>query len=343
MIESGVAVAGVLAKVPEYEHDWGKADAASAYFDLASLTKVVVTNSLLLELISDLGLSVVGFRKKRVGNFLPQASEAIKKISIEKIWDHTSGLRDHFLLNSAARSHFSGTREELWSFVLKKINEDMKKSSPAKAGVCVYSDLNYWILGAILETHFNKDLSMLWQEFKKKYSLPTSDLIFGTKKVAMRTEQRHAVGEVNDDNAFFMQQIAPHSGVFGTSAGVWKWMSLMQNWRDTRPELESYFTPKGKGRFWCGWDRPTGEKTLAGKGANPASVIGHLGYTGTALWWDPLTKWGGILLTNRIFPSADQNQTEIRELRIKFFTLLWHNKRKELWKVLLETMGRPLK
>jgi CubicO group peptidase (beta-lactamase class C family) len=339
MIESGVGFAGKLGSPPEYYLSWGRSKKESLFYDLASLTKIILTNSLLLELMLEQKKTLTEFRLLEVGSILKTAPEFIQKMTIASLWDHCSGLKAHFYLDPLkSRSSFKGDRSALWSYVLKQIESEMGAPAETNSAECVYSDLNFWVLGAVLETYYQKDLRSLWQDFKKKHSLAANDLVLGpVKNNAIPTEKRHQSGVVNDDNAVFMQEIAPHAGLFSTIEAVWEWLNLMNTWV-SRKELEPYFTPQTKGRFWCGWDRPSSEKTLAGEGADKAVVLGHLGFTGTALWWNPLTKWGGILLTNRVFPSADQNQTEIRDLRIKFFTLLWHNNRKELWKALQETV-----
>jgi CubicO group peptidase (beta-lactamase class C family) len=114
----------------------------------------------------------------------------------------------------------------------------------------------------------------------------------------------------------------------------------MKNWQSSEllsSKVKCYFSPQHTHRFWCGWDRPTGQDTQAGKGASADTVLGHLGYTGTALWWDPALNLGGTLLTNRIYPSHQEaSMEEIRYLRVKFFSLLWQNNRRELWKTLAD-------
>ncbi len=340
MIESGVGWAGHLESAPEFMFAWGRAKANPAlYFDLASLTKVVVTNSLLIDLMEREQTSLEDFRNNDLGVYLPSAPESLKKIKIGHVWDHSAGLLPHFYLDPLrSRNAFEGERSALWTYVLDQIDKQGLGATDAS----VYSDLSFWILGALLETHSGKNLQELWQDFKKKYSLPSNDLVYKPQGEEFAvTEKRHIAGEVNDDNACFLQQIAPHAGLFSTAEALWEWMRLMNDWSKDRPELTSYFrpphAPSDEKRFWCGWDRPTGEKSLAGEGAHSSEVLGHLGYTGTALWWNPLTMWGGLLLTNRVYPAADQNQTLIRDLRIKFFSLLWHNNREELWKALQNT------
>jgi uncharacterized protein YbbC (DUF1343 family) len=48
----------------------------------------------------------------------------------------------------------------------------------------------------------------------------------------------------------------------------------------------------------------------------PAAAVGHLGFTGTAVWIDPPTRSYLILLTNRVHPSGG-GAARIRELRVR--------------------------
>lgn len=336
MIESGSGWAGKLQDRPSYILSWGKSqENPSLFYDLASLTKVIVTGSLLLELCLELKKTLEDFRSLTLDTFLAQAPAPLAKLTLGEVWDHRAGLKSHFSLDPLkSRLPFAGSRQELWVYILDQISQQGINDSKD----CIYSDLDFWVLGALLETHYKKDLKELWQDYKKKYSLASNDLVYGPlKEDVVATETRHAAGVVNDDNACFMQGIAPHAGLFATAEAVWDWMLLMQFHYDKNPALQSYFVPQGDNRFWCGWDRPSEELSQAGEGAPRDEVLGHLGYTGTALWWDPVTRWGGLLLTNRVYPShTDASREEIKALRVKFFTLLWHENRDELWTALQE-------
>jgi len=341
MIESGVACAGSLDQIEaEFHLGWGRAARTKdVFFDLASLTKVIVTSSLLVDYCLSNSINLLAFREKKLATFFPHLKAPLSELTVGQLWDHRSGLKPHIELNTHKNRKCSTLkRQEMWESIFKRIHDDGIQSLPDTE--TIYSDLNFWVLGALLESLLKKDLSQLWEVFKVKHQLSKNDLIFGPLIRNINvcpTEKRHQEGEVNDDNALFMQQVAPHAGLFGTAVGVWNWLLLMKNWRAKEAALQTYFTPKHSHRFWCGWDRPTGQDTQAGKGASGETVLGHLGYTGTALWWDPEQSLGAVLLTNRIYPSHQEaSMEEIRHLRVKFFSLLWQNNRRELWKALAD-------
>jgi serine-type D-Ala-D-Ala carboxypeptidase len=64
--------------------------------------------------------------------------------------------------------------------------------------------------------------------------------------------------------------------------------------------------------FALGWDTPSLDQSAAGHYFSPHSV-GHLGFTGTSVWWDLDKNCHIILLTNRVHPSRKNDK--IREFR----------------------------
>ena len=56
-----------------------------------------------------------------------------------------------------------------------------------------------------------------------------------------------------------------------------------------------------------GWDTKTDDKSSAGNRFSNNS-FGHTGFTGTSIWVDKDKKLFVILLTNRVYPSRDNNK-----------------------------------
>ena len=84
------------------------------------------------------------------------------------------------------------------------------------------------------------------------------------------------------------------------------------------PETFALFTrressPAGTSRA-LGWDTPSAP-SQSGKYFGPGS-FGHLGYTGTSLWIDPVRQLSITLLTNRTWPDCS-NQA-IKQVRPRF-------------------------
>ena len=122
-------------------------------------------------------------------------------------------------------------------------------------------------------------------------------------------------GEVHDDNAWIMGGVCGHAGLFGTLKSVhtaaYQWLRLTTN-RSNKlgigPELARLaFGPsqyvRDSSRFF-GWDRRTPGRSTSGQYFGPLS-FGHLGFTGTSIWIDPVQELVAVLLTNRVCPSRD--------------------------------------
>ena len=129
------------------------------------------------------------------------------------------------------------------------------------------------------------------------------------------------VGEVEDENAWAAGGVEGHAGLFGTALAVHRLcLEIMaavqgQAGQVLSARVMADFVEKraGFGRV-CGFDTPSKEGSSAGSYYSSAS-LGHLGFTGTSFWMDPVNHKIIILLTNRVHPSRDN--VKIREFRPK--------------------------
>jgi CubicO group peptidase (beta-lactamase class C family) len=127
-------------------------------------------------------------------------------------------------------------------------------------------------------------------------------------------------GEVDDANASAMGDVAGHAGLFSIAGDVAIFAQMMLNggiYRHHRlleRETIEQFTARvriGDSARALGWDVPV-EPSSTGKYFS-AKSYGHNGFTGTSLWIDPEKDLFVILLTNRVYPSAEN--IKIREIR----------------------------
>ncbi len=132
-------------------------------------------------------------------------------------------------------------------------------------------------------------------------------------------------GEVHDGNAYFMGGVAGHAGLFSTAAETFKIArQFLPNYTSIlKPETcESFRTNLTNGmsehRSFAFQLASTPEST-AGTKMSPES-FGHLGFTGTSLWIDPVKERVFILLTNRTH-NHDLPFVNINSVRSKFHDL----------------------
>jgi CubicO group peptidase (beta-lactamase class C family) len=126
-------------------------------------------------------------------------------------------------------------------------------------------------------------------------------------------------GEVQDENAFVLGGVSGHAGLFSTAGDLARFAhAILHGSPILRPATIALFTsrepaPTGTSRA-LGWDTPS-SPSQSGKYFSPSS-FGHLGYTGTSLWIDPVRQLSVVLLTNRTWPDC-ANQA-IRQVRPRF-------------------------
>lgn len=291
-------------------------------FDLASLTKPLVCGGLVAAALPALDPA------SSPGRYLPEwKSTRYEGITLESLLTHTSGLPAWYPVYSRGEGAASYRR------TLGTIEPESRPSAQV-----TYSDLNFLVLGDILEIHFSAPLDASFAEFVAGPAgsgaafLPgRSHSVAATEKGDL-TERRMAEsmgisysrfrrgvvwGEVHDGNAFRRGGVAGNAGLFGTARDVWllarPWLisSRRDFGRDRTPALT-----EARGLAWQG-------KRGAGSAvpAMPDSAFGHTGFTGTSLWLDPEAGRIAVLLTNRIHPVV--RQVDFNAVRRRFHERLW--------------------
>ncbi|HOX20959.1 MAG TPA: serine hydrolase domain-containing protein [Gemmatimonadales bacterium] len=110
-------------------------------------------------------------------------------------------------------------------------------------------------------------------------------------------------GQVHDENAWRMDGVSGHAGIFSTgddllTFGEW-WVAHASD------SVVHAFTvpqhlPPGSPRA-LGWEVPTADNT--GSGYLSAGSVGHTGFTGTSIWMDPARQVVIVVLANRVHPT----------------------------------------
>jgi CubicO group peptidase (beta-lactamase class C family) len=110
-------------------------------------------------------------------------------------------------------------------------------------------------------------------------------------------------GQVHDENAWRMDGVSGHAGIFSTgddllTFGEW-WVAHAAD-SVVRAFAIPQELPPGSPRA-LGWEVPTAENT--GSGYLSAGSVGHTGFTGTSIWMDPARKVVIVVLANRVHPT----------------------------------------
>ncbi|MDH5560117.1 MAG: beta-lactamase family protein [Deltaproteobacteria bacterium] len=298
----------------------------NALFDLASITKALATASAVLLLIEQGRL----FLEERVVEFIPEFSrEDTKKITIKQLLTHNSGLPAWARLYDE-NFDFKKGFQKLLSTAL--INEPGKE--------IVYSCLGYLLLGEIIRRVSKSSLSEfcatnLFLPLGLNHLLfkpdPLDKNLVSTSYCPLR--QIMLKGIVHDENAYLFNQEGGNAGLFGTVSDVYHFCRMLMNGGELNGErifselsvqlMFKNHSPKTLAPRAIGWDinSPFSNYQSCGD-LMPVGSFGHLGFTGTSLWFDPVSKIVVQVLSNRVHFQDTDNKNKIMEFRPKIHNLL---------------------
>ena len=282
-------------------------------YDLASLTKVVVTTPLAMRLYETGRLDL----DAPVSTYLPEFAGGAKDgVTIADLLAHCSGL---LWWTDLYRQAQQVAAAEVKQHFLARICELPLDYPPRTQAV--YSDLGFILLGEVLERLTATPLDRLAAD-EIFTPLGMDDIHYNPPaglrpRIAPTEDDPHRGGvlhgRVHDENADRLGGVAPHAGLFATTRSL---VPFAQMWLAAgRAKSRHMFDPATVHRFTrqaclvsgssraLGWDTPT-PASSCGNRFSEAS-FGHTGFTGTSLWIDPQRDLFAILLTNRVHPARD--------------------------------------
>ena len=332
------AEAGYQAIVPE-----PRAMARDTRFDLASLTKPLATTTIAMRGVKE-GWLALDEPVAETIPWLPPDAHWLK-VTARHLLQHSSGLPDWWPLYAVARRRMP--HERPGSFAIRRFYREALAGasflSPPGERVR-YSDVGFWLLGALLEAKSETSLDILFErEVAARLALKQTG--FRGAAPDTRDDQRGArsfaatercpwrgttlQGTVHDENAFMLGGTAPHAGLFASAREVGR---LSQTLLDealgrsgpldlSRSLLEQFWDapPLPGGRYALGWDRPEPGGCSGGKHLS-SRAVGHLGFTGCSLWIDREQEIVVVLLSNRVHP--DRHDQRLRRERPQLHDLI---------------------
>ena len=275
-----VTHAGMAALVPEPE-----ALTLDHWFDLASVSKVIATTTMILRLADQGRLDL----ERPLTDAIPDlrqydvANAAERKLSFRDCLAHRS-----FLPAVEPIYTYGDDPARLRAFVLQR---EWRHGPP------VYSDINFILLGIAIERVTGKPLKA--QSLARGFTFtPRPEDCAATEHCQWR--ERVMCGEVHDENAFALGGASGHAGLFGSIDAVLDFAkSLLDASALGAHSLELLCTRQSPQRS-LGWEMAY--KDWSGGEACSPNTIGHTGFTGTGLWIDFDRAIGWSLLTNRVHP-----------------------------------------
>jgi len=310
-------------------------------FDLASLTKPLATGLAVMRLIAERKLRL----DDRVTRFVPNFGVHGKlEVTIRHLLSHCAGLAAwRPFYREVARTAARGSLDYLATrgardAVYEAIHREHLEYPTGTQGV--YSDLGFILLGELVELLTHRTLAQYCQErvhgplglratgfvdlsqLRRQNLVPVEEMIAPTERCPWR--RRLLCGEVQDDNAYAMGGVAGHAGLFASAGDVHRLMvALRAAWRGD----ETVFSPDLLREFWrrdttvpestwaLAWDTPSAEGSSAGRHVS-AHAVGHLGFTGTSVWFDLDRDCHVIFLTNRVHPTRHNDRIKAVRPRV---------------------------
>ena len=292
---------------------------ARTIFDLASLTKPMVTAPLAAELAADgaVGLDV------SIARYLEETVRTrIGAATLRSLLTHTSGLPPMNPLED-----YRGSKARVYAAIAREPLE----AEPATR--MIYSDVGYMLAQGVIERVTGRTLDRLAREVLFT-PLGFRDTRFGIRAAdrprVAPTDRLHGDrgpwlrGRVHDPRARSkaMGGVAGNAGVFGTAQETARFCVMMLRGgrsgrrRVLRPETVRLMTtnqcpPAVEARRGLGFDIESPYSAPRGSLFSSESY-GHSGYTGTSMWIDPTNDAYFVLLTNSLHAGGHKDLKALR-------------------------------
>jgi CubicO group peptidase (beta-lactamase class C family) len=300
-------------------------------FDLASLTKVIATTTVLMELVGTARVRL----DDPVSTFFAEWRGADReRVTVRDLLEHASGLAARLVDAPPA------SRREFEHDICRMVLEYEPRTQS------IYSDLDFILVGFLAADRGGAPLPELFDRITVRLKPDTTyaeiasltfDLPPDAKKLAAPTlplaedprRGRSLAGEVHDNYAAALGGAAGHAGLFGTAAAVGAFARIvLRAARGDRglpppfsPEFVAQFTTRsvvpGSSRA-LGWDTMLATSSCGTEMS--AKAVGHVGFTGTSVWIDPGRDRYFVLLTNRA--CAGGSLDDMRAVRRAFHDAL---------------------
>jgi len=268
-------------------------------FDCASLTKVIVTTTAIMQLWEQGKIRM----SDPVAKYLPEFAQNGKQdITIRQLLIHYSGLAPDLDLTKPWEGKETAYRMAF---------EVAPERSPG--AVFVYSDINFVVLGALVERLSGESLDEyalkhIFEPVGMKETRFVPPHAWEPRIAPTEEDENHHLlrGVVHDPTARRMGGVAGNAGVFSTADDLAIFaQALLDGGRGvlTPATVAKMTAPQqpvnGTAVRGFGWDIDSPLSTNRGE-LLPVGSYGHTGFAGTSLWIDPTTRTYIVLLTNAV-------------------------------------------
>lgn len=329
-------------------------------FDVASVTKITGTLPLVMEAY-DKGLLSTTQRMDELLPQLRNTNKA--DMLVGEVLSHTAGLKSWIPFYKSTMTKNGGLRPGLYRrspapgyqqvsksvFIKESYERDSLFNriinSPTNAkGRYVYSDLGYYFFKRYLEDLHGQPLEDYHAEnfagklgapslgYNPLKRFPVTRIVPSEKDTYYRNEVIR--GYVHDMGAAMQGGVGGHAGIFATTNDLAIYLQLLLNKGSYggvqffQPSTVDYFTQKYNynSRRALGFDKP---EVNPNKSSGPTCYYvspqsyGHMGFTGTYAWADPVNDILYVFLSNRTYPTMKNKKINRSNLRLKIQEEVW--------------------
>ncbi|MEP5341774.1 MAG: glycoside hydrolase family 3 N-terminal domain-containing protein [Algibacter sp.] len=329
-------------------------------YDVASLTKILATLPLLMEMEEK---GIVSLNTK-LSTILPDYKGSNKEnITLKKMLSHYARLRPwepfyYHTLDSVTKrpspKYYRKTQSKQFNIEVSKdlylrsdyqdsIQGIIKDSELLDRLKYRYSDFPYYILKKFIEGHYDKGLDELvqdhfYQSLGANYSMYNPYRKISNKNIVpteVDTYYRYGKvqGYVHDMGAAMQNGVGGHAGVFSNANDVAKIMQmyLQKGFYGGERYFKSETVNKFNTCYYCdkdnrrgiGFDKPQLGDVGPTCGCISMTSFGHSGFTGTYAWADPEEEIVYIFLANRTYPNAGKNKLLKENIRTEIQRLIY--------------------
>ncbi|MBR5215739.1 MAG: serine hydrolase [Bacteroidales bacterium] len=331
-----------------------------AVYDIASLTKLFASSFALMKLYDEGKLDVNStlgdffpfMNQSDKGNiklieFLTHQSGMTPWIPIYKMTCKDKCLDVNYYRESIDEEHTVRVAKNMYlSDEFKYEIYDTIMKSELKEKKYKYSDLGFYFVPGIVESITNQSFESYLQEtffeplnlnhicFKplNKHDIhnivPTEDDKYFRNQLLC--------GDVHDQTAALFGGVSGHAGLFSNARDLAVMMQLLLNGgyangtQFISEETINYFTSApfadNENRRGIGFDKPELDpeaKYYTPSKQSSMASYGHAGFTGTFAWADPANNLIVIFLSNRVYPTSDNNKLSKLNLRTEIHDLFY--------------------
>ena len=313
-------------------------------YDVASLTKILATLPLVMELEEKRAISL----NTKLSRILPEYASSNKKdVTIKQMLSHYAKLKPwipfyvHTLDSVTKKPDPKYYRKKASPKFNIKVAENLylRKDYPDSIQKIIkesdllsrlryrYSDMPYYILKKYIEKYHKKPLDELvqdhfYQSLGANYTTYNPSVKFSDNNIIpteiddyYRYQKIH--GYVHDMGAAMQNGVGGHAGVFSNANDVAKIMQmyLQKGYYGGKRYLNTETLDKFNTCYYCesdnrrgiGFDKPQLSDEGPTCGCLSMTSFGHSGFTGTYAWADPEEEIVYIFLANRTYPKAGKN------------------------------------